>query len=281
LGEGEVIREDAAWFTILQSKSPPAVPIAGKWICFGPTPELHLYKDLLNTLVEEGEFLAAKITRKDPLTDPFPHKRCALCVYTTDDKTEIERARTRLVEIGLTPSEWKSELDTRLDWEVDGKLRQEAAIVTAKLRMRTAPTLKPLPSNSTAKVFISHASQELYVATGIAEYLEEHGMACWYASRDVLPGTNYDEAIVEAIEHTQVFAVLVSEASNASRHVKQELELAMNAGASLLPIMINGAAIGKNLRYFLAGKHFLPLLDILDERSLDQIRRSVKGLLDH
>ncbi len=249
-------------------------------MCVGPTEELHLYKDLLHTLVEEGELLAAKIARKDPKTDPFPHKPCGLYVYTSGDRTEIEQVRTRLIDIGLTPSQWKSEIDTRIDWEADGKLYQEAEIVKAKKQLQIASSQSDRPRLATPKhVFISHASHDDYVATAIVDYLERHSVTCWYATRDILPGTNYDEAIVEAIEQTLIVAVLVSDASNASGHVKRELEIATNAGATLLPILIGTASVGRKLKYFLAGTQLLTIHPPFDDAQLDLIAQSAKGLL--
>lgn len=119
-----MILQNKVWTKLVGTDHEARAPrIAGKWLCFGPTQEMHLFRDLLHKLVEDGTLLAAKIARKDPETDPFPHKDCVICVYTTAERDEIERASRKLKEIGLNPSAWKSEADTKADWTSQGKLK--------------------------------------------------------------------------------------------------------------------------------------------------------------
>jgi TIR domain len=43
-------------------------------------------------------------------------------------------------------------------------------------------------SGNTPPVFISYASQDAAVANSTVENLEQHGLRCWMAPRDVKPG---------------------------------------------------------------------------------------------
>lgn len=152
-----MIRESRSWIDITATDHPARrAMIEGKWLCFGPTREMHLYRDLLHSLVEDGTFLAAKIARKDPKTDPFPHKDCVICVFTTGEREDRARVEGKLKEIGLNPASWKSDQETRDDWTPRGKLALEAGVVQGKKHLeeqeagaddRTAsPALSPAPA---------------------------------------------------------------------------------------------------------------------------------------
>ncbi len=56
-------------------------------------------------------------------------------------------------------------------------------------------------------VFVSYASQDAAVANSIVENLEQHGLKCWIAPRDVKPGAQYADAIVRAINEAKARGV--------------------------------------------------------------------------
>ena len=53
--------------------------------------------------------------------------------------------------------------------------------------------------------FISHASEDAAIAAAISDYLENNGVSCWIAPRDVTPGREYSSEIVDGIESSAVF----------------------------------------------------------------------------
>ena len=77
-----------------------------------------------------------------------------------------------------------------------------------------------------ATVFISYASQDAAVADSIVESLEQHGLRCWLAPRDVRPGAEYAEAIVRAINEAEAVVLVLSKSAIASDHVGREVERA-------------------------------------------------------
>ena len=52
-------------------------------------------------------------------------------------------------------------------------------------------------------VFISYASRDATVAKSIVEHLEGRGLKCWMAPRDVKPGAQYADAIVQVINEAK------------------------------------------------------------------------------
>ncbi len=57
--------------------------------------------------------------------------------------------------------------------------------------MNTAP-----PDPEKALVFVSHSSRNKVIADAICARLEQHGIRCWIAPRDIDPGRDYSDRIV-------------------------------------------------------------------------------------
>ena len=68
-------------------------------------------------------------------------------------------------------------------------------------------------------VFVSYASQDAAVANSIVENLEQHGLKCWIAPRDVKPGAQYADAIVRAIDGAKAVVLVMSGSAMGSSHV--------------------------------------------------------------
>ncbi len=86
-----------------------------------------------------------------------------------------------------------------------------------------------------AKVFISHSSKDRKIARTICTALENRGIKCWIASRDVGPGENFQEAIVRAIRATKVMVLVFTENANNSGEIKKELALASRYNLVVIP----------------------------------------------
>lgn len=107
-------------------------------------------------------------------------------------------------------------------------------------------------SNTTRQVFISHASQNAAVAQRICRLLEERGVTCWIAPRDVPPGSIYADAILKGIEQSTAMVLILSPEANQSQHVATETERAFSKHKLIIPLRMNEVAPGKALEYFLS-----------------------------
>lgn len=83
------------------------------------------------------------------------------------------------------------------------------------------------------QVFISYSSNDIEVANKICNLLENRGIDCWIAPRDIDPGKNYGEEIIKAIESTTATVLILSENANRSHHVKNEVERAISKARKL------------------------------------------------
>jgi hypothetical protein len=75
-------------------------------------------------------------------------------------------------------------------------------------------------------VFMSYASQDAAVAKLMVENLEQQGVKCWVAPRDVKPGAQYADAIIRAINDAKAIVVVLSSSAMVSSHVAREVERA-------------------------------------------------------
>lgn len=101
------------------------------------------------------------------------------------------------------------------------------------------------------RFFISHSSHDAEIATGICSVLEGDGHSCFIAPRDIRPGREYAEEIINGIIGADILLLLLSEQSNQSPHVLREVE---RAGSSRIPIVVyklEEVALTKSLEYFL------------------------------
>jgi TolB-like protein len=106
-------------------------------------------------------------------------------------------------------------------------------------------------------VFISYASQDAAVANSIVENLEQHGLRCWLAPRDVKPGALYADAIVAAINEAKALVLVLSGSAVTSSHVSREVERAASKRKPMIAFRIDAAALSRALEYFLGESQWI------------------------
>lgn len=104
--------------------------------------------------------------------------------------------------------------------------------------------------------------------------LENGGIQCWLAPRDVPPGANWGQAIVEAIDACTAMILLLSQSSNESVHVANEVERAVSKRKRLFPIRLQDVRPGPALELHVSSAQWI---DIYND-SERQIRRLVASL---
>jgi formylglycine-generating enzyme required for sulfatase activity len=109
-------------------------------------------------------------------------------------------------------------------------------------------------------VFISYAAQDKPVADAVCGNLEGRGIQCWIAPRDILPGTDRGESVINAINSARVFILIFSSHANAANEVKREVERAVHKGLSIIPFRIEDVPMSKSLEYFISVPHWLDAL---------------------
>jgi TIR domain len=125
-------------------------------------------------------------------------------------------------------------------------------------------------------VFVSYSSGDKPTADAICATLENRGIRCWIAPRDILPSMDWGAAIVDAINASRVMVLVYSAKANDSPQIKREVERAVNRGLAVIPFRIEDVPMSTTLEYFMSMPHWLdalspPLQDHLD-RLVDRTR---------
>jgi hypothetical protein len=106
-------------------------------------------------------------------------------------------------------------------------------------------------------VFISYAQEDKPVADAVCAKLEAGKIRCWIAPRDVPPGKDFPEAIIEGIEGGMIVVVIFSSHANSSPHVIRELTNAVNKGRIIIPFRIEDVVPSKSMEYLISVPHWL------------------------
>jgi hypothetical protein len=128
-------------------------------------------------------------------------------------------------------------------------------------------------------LFVCFSSKDETVAREVVQSLEADGLKCWISLRDVLPGQNYQEAIVQAIEAASGIVFVFSEHSNKSMEIKKELSLGGSVSIPVFPLRLSPIAPSGALRYELAIRQWI---DIFPHRqhALAKLGRTIKQTLE-
>ncbi len=127
--------------------------------------------------------------------------------------------------------------------------------------------------------FISYSHVDKATADAACATLENAGIRCFIAPRDINPGAEWGAAIVNAIDTSRVLVVIFSASANSSRQISREVERAINAGIPVVPMRIEDVAPTESLAYFMSTVHWLDALTPPLEQHLQKLTESIKGLL--
>ena len=130
-------------------------------------------------------------------------------------------------------------------------------------------------ASASPMVFISYASSDYAHAAATCQSLEDSGIVCWIAPRDIDRGAlPYTEAIQHGIADARAVVVLLSDAANLSVHIPRELDLALERRLAIIPVRLKTVAPAGQLNYLLrtcqwletSGRDFSAAMAELTER---------------
>ena len=129
-------------------------------------------------------------------------------------------------------------------------------------------------------VFISYSHKDKPTADAVCARLEARGIRCWVAPRDIAPGGDWSESIIDAINGANVMVLVFSGHANGSVQIKREVERAVAKAIPIIPLRIEDVPPTKSLEYFLSTPHWLDALTPPLERQLDYLADVVRRILD-
>jgi formylglycine-generating enzyme required for sulfatase activity len=128
-------------------------------------------------------------------------------------------------------------------------------------------------------VFISYSSKDKIIADAVCAKLENNQIRCWIAPRDILPGMEYGQALVEAIKKSRAVVLVLSSNSNVSSQVMREIERAVSNEIPIIPLRIENILPSESMEFYLSSVHWLDAITPPIEKHLDKLTDTVVRIL--
>lgn len=129
-------------------------------------------------------------------------------------------------------------------------------------------------------VFISHSTKDKTVSDAVCAALENGGVRCWVAPRDVQPGRSFAGEITRAIQESKIMVLIFSAHSNNSEQVLREVQLAVSSHLHIIQLRIEDVLLNDDLKYFLSTPHWLDALTPPLENHLRKLEGAIRKLLE-
>lgn len=108
------------------------------------------------------------------------------------------------------------------------------------------------------EVFISYSTKNSEIANKIRYSLEQNGLPCWIAPRNISSGRIYIDEIADAIKSTKIVLLIFSEFSQESKYVQNEINMAFSYNKPLLSVNIDDSLPKDGMEYYLKVTQWLP-----------------------
>ena len=125
-------------------------------------------------------------------------------------------------------------------------------------------------------VFVSYSKEDKPVADAVVAGLENKGIRCWVAPRDITPGSSWGEAIISAIERSRFMVIILSGNSNRSKQVVREVERAVANNVIIIPFRIENIDPTGAMAYFLSTEHWLDAITPPLERHIEKLQTTLQ-----
>jgi len=119
-------------------------------------------------------------------------------------------------------------------------------------------------------VFVSYATADRDEALKVCRALERRGTQCWISVRDVAPGANYQEAIVQSIRTARAMVLVFSQTANRSNEIKKELSLASRYNVPVIALRLEDVEPSDAFAYELSTRQWIDAFKGWD-RSIDSL----------
>lgn len=129
------------------------------------------------------------------------------------------------------------------------------------------------------QVFISYSTKDQLQAEAVRNVIEQNGITCWMAPRDIPGGSNYTREIPIAIRGCQAFVLMLSQNAQNSHWVLKELDSAVNAGKVILPFQLEDITLTDEFNFLLTGAQRYDAYQKKAE-ALQNLVKRIKAIVD-
>lgn len=123
--------------------------------------------------------------------------------------------------------------------------------------------------------FISHSSRDAEGALSVVRALEQVGISCWIAPRNVSPGEDFASEIMRGIEISNFFVLLLSASSITSQHVLREVGRAASKQKRIIVFRVEHVRPTQGLEYIIGGLHWIDAFRLESDAALEELRNAI------
>ncbi len=129
------------------------------------------------------------------------------------------------------------------------------------------------------EVVISYSFSDKNDANAVCAGLEEGGIRCWIAPRDVLPGRPWSGEIARAIKQAKILVLLLTGEANHSKRVLAEIDVALNNGLTVVPVKLDESELSDELQIYLSATHWLDAITPPLAERIQELREKLQSYL--
>lgn len=252
----------------------------------------QVFLKLFNAVAAKfAELAKEEILIKRMVADAVSEKGEKFCELFGMEKRKDSDHDSEIYEVYLLPPKFRvasratrelfdvySKISKELGFAAAGELRDYPTESRAKADDRYLKQQRRDASPNGERVFVSYATSEKDVAESICEYLENNGVPCWIAPRNVVPGGNYASQIVGAIRECAALVLVASKNTNASGHVSNEVSIAFDNKKVIIPFKIENFTFSDEYLYFLGRKNWIEAHSNM-QAGLEKLLRTLKQVV--
>ena len=116
----------------------------------------------------------------------------------------------------------------------------------------------PDNGDSEHDVFISYSTKNSDIANKICYLLENNGLQCWIAPRNIASGKNYVDEIARGIKSTKIIVLIFSKYSQESKYVNNEVMMGFTYNKPIISFNIDQSEPNDIMGYYLKVAQWLP-----------------------
>jgi hypothetical protein len=149
-----------------------------------------------------------------------------------------------------------------------------------KLRFRKGQEkqlLSPAKAKADRDVFISYKMEDVKAAERVRAALESQSISCWIAPRDIEPGQVWATAIVEGLDRSKTFVLLLSPHSSEAKQISREAELADRQNIPIIIFRLEDVHPSKELLYFLGNLQWLDAFGGRFDSAVDRLAGTIRS----
>lgn len=135
-------------------------------------------------------------------------------------------------------------------------------------------------SDRTHDVFISYSDRDRKIAQTVCALLEQQGIRCWVAYRDIPAGENWPERIMRAIKESRVLVLILSSESNASNQVFREVTNALESSVTVIPFKISNVETSERLKFYLADINWMDAVTEPIEQHIKALASQIEVIVE-